>query len=403
MTASGPLAGVRVLELSGLGPGPYAAMLLSDLSADVLTVDRPPRSRQGSETPAEAAIVRRGRRSIVLDLRQPGAVDLALELVDRADALIDPFRPGVAERLGVGPDTCQARNSRLVYGRMTGWGQDGPLAGHAGHDINFVALAGALHHIGRAEQPPTPPLNLAGDMGGGGLLLAFGMLAALLEARTTGQGQVVDAAIVDGVASLMTIIYQFDAHGWMTSERGTNAFDSGAPYYDVYVCADGRYLSVGAVEHRFYEQLLSALGPNAAELPPRDDRASWPLLKARIAEVIATRTQAQWCETLADQTEICVAPVLTMHEAPEDPHLRARGTFIEVGGVRQPAPAPRFSRTPGRVQRPPASPGYGGSEALVEWLHLDESGLADLRARGLLPGGDDRPHPVPTSDEKGPN
>jgi alpha-methylacyl-CoA racemase len=357
----GPLTGVRVVEIAALGPGPYAAMLLADLGADVVRVDQP------FDVGSERDIVRRGRRSVIADLKAPEGIALVLDLVAEADALIEGFRPGVAERLGIGPDVCRARNRRLVYGRMTGWGQDGPYADKAGHDINYVALAGALAHIGRAGDRPLPPLNLVGDMGGGGMLLAFGTVCALFEAQRSGDGQVVDAAMVDGVASLMTLVFGFHAQGFMRQELGSNVFDTGAHFYEVYECADGKHLSVGAIEGKFYRALIAALGLDG-EPGNRSDPAVWPVMKQRFAEVFRTRTRDEWCDRLDGYTELCVAPVLSMLEAPRHPHLAHRGTYVDLDGVLQPAPAPRFSRTPGAIHRPPPVPGGHTDEVVDEWL-----------------------------------
>lgn len=363
----GPLTGVRVVEIAALGPGPYAAMLLADLGADVVRVDQP--SNAGSVRD----IVRRGRRSVIADLKTYEGVALVLDLVAEADALIEGFRPGVAERLGIGPDVCRVRNGRLVYGRMTGWGQDGPYADKAGHDINYVALAGALAHIGRTGDRPLPPLNLVGDMGGGGMLLAFGMVCALFEAQRSGEGQVVDAAMVDGVASLMTIVYGFHAQGFMRQELGSNVFDTGAHFYEVYECADGKFISVGAIEGKFYRALLGALGLED-EAGSRSDPAVWPVMKQRLAAVFRTRTRDEWCDLLDGYSDVCVAPVLTMLEAPRHPHLARRGTYVDLDGVLQPAPAPRFSRTPGEIRRAPPAPGEHTDEVIDEWLGRREAG-----------------------------
>jgi alpha-methylacyl-CoA racemase len=321
---------------------------------------------------------------VALNLKAAGGAGLLLDLVSHADALLDPYRPGVAERLGIGPEACLARRPALVYGRMTGWGQDGPLARHAGHDINYVALAGALAHIGRAGQPPAPPLNLVGDMGGGGLFLAFGVACGLLEAGRSGRGQVVDAAMIDGVASLMTMVWGYHARGFWSLERGHNVIDSGAPFYDVYECADGRYVSVGPIEHRFYLRLLEVLGISPAELPPRRDQDGWPATRQRLAAVFRQRTRDEWCARLEDERDICFAPVLDVAEAPAHPHHQARGTFARHDGVLQPAPAPRFSATPGAIQRSPARPGEHTDEVLTEWLALDAAALAALRGQGTI-------------------
>jgi alpha-methylacyl-CoA racemase len=341
---SGPLAGVRVLELAGIGPCPFCAMLLADLGAEVIQVDRP-----GPPPPvAPRDVTSRGKKRVIVDLKHPRGAELVLRLAERSDVLLEGYRPGVAERLGVGPADCQARNPRLVYGRMTGWGQDGPLAESAGHDIAYIAITGALHAIGRAGGPPQVPVNYLGDFGGGAMFLALGVLAALLEARQSGRGQVVDAAIVDGTAVLQAMTYGLLAGGAWTDKRGVNLLDTGAPFYDVYATADGRHMAVGALEPRFYAEFVRLLfapdGPGAG-IPAQHDRNRWPELRALFAERFASRTQAEWTEVFAG-TDSCVAPVLTMTEAPGHPHLAARGTYAEADGVVQPAPAPRFSRTP---------------------------------------------------------
>jgi alpha-methylacyl-CoA racemase len=373
----GPLAGIRVVELAGIGPGPFAAMLLADLGAEVLRVDRPASSR-----PAWPTVLARGRRSVVVDLKHPDGAGVVLDLVTSAAALVEGFRPGVAERLGIGPDACLARNPRLVYGRVTGWGQEGPWRLAAGHDIDYVAVAGALHPIGQAGGPPVPPLNLVGDFGGGGMLLALGVVAALLEAGRSGRGQVVDAAMVDGAALLTAQFHELLAAGLWREERGANLLDGGAPFYGVYETADGRHLAVGALEPQFFAELLRRLGLDAGDLPDQLDRDGWPVLRERLAGLFRTRTRDQWCELLAG-TDACVAPVLGFGEAPAHPHNRARGTFVEVGGVTQPAPAPRFSRTPPGPPSPPAPPGAHTDQALADW-GVDPGELARLRAAGAI-------------------
>jgi alpha-methylacyl-CoA racemase len=373
----GPLAGIRVVELAGIGPGPFAAMLLADLGAEVLRVDRPASSR-----PAWPTVLARGRRSVVVDLKHPDGAGVVLDLVASAAALVEGFRPGVAERLGIGPDACLARNPRLVYGRVTGWGQEGPWRLAAGHDIDYVAVAGALHPIGQAGGPPVPPLNLVGDFGGGGMLLALGVVAALLEAGRSGRGQVVDAAMVDGAALLTAQFHELLAAGLWREERGANLLDGGAPFYGVYETADGRHLAVGALEPQFFAELLRRLGLDAGDLPDQLDRDGWPVLRERLAGLFRTRTRDQWCELLAG-TDACVAPVLGLGEAPSHPHNRARGTFVEVGGVTQPAPAPRFSRTPPGPPSPPVPPGAHTDQALADW-GVDPGELARLRAAGAV-------------------
>jgi len=371
----GPLQGCRIIELAGIGPAPFCAMLLADMGAEVVRVDRPSRGGDldlGIPLPRRYSVLLRSRRSARVDLKDPAGAEVVLRLVESADALIEGFRPGVAERLGLGPDVCLARNPRLVYGRMTGWGQEGPLAPAAGHDINYIALAGALHSIGPAGGPPIVPLNLVGDFGGGGAYLALGVLAGIIEARTSGQGQVVDAAMVDGAASLMASAYGMHAAGMQTDGRGTNLIDGGAYYYGTYETADGGWVAIGSIERRFYDQLLEVLGIGPDELPERDDRSRWPERRQRLAEIFRTRTRDEWT-TLMEGTDICFAPVLSLGEAPEHEHNRARGTFVEVDGVVQPGPAPRFSRTPSEIQGPPCSPGAHTAEVLADWgLATDE-------------------------------
>jgi len=376
----GPLKGYRIIEIAGIGPGPFACMMLADMGADVIRLERPTGPRGVDAVPAN--VTNRSRRSVGIDLKNPDAVELVLRLVEGADALVEGFRPAVAERLGIGPDACLARNPRLVYGRMTGWGQDGPYAPMAGHDINYIALAGALAHFGRPGEKPVPPINLVGDFGGGGMLLAFGVVCGLLEARTSGQGQVVDAAMVDGSATLMAMMHGMLAMGVWNLEKGTNVIDGGAHFYDVYETADGQYVSIGSIEPQFYAELLRLTGLEGNDLPHQMDRAQWPALKERVAAIFKQKTRAEWCE-LMEGTDVCFAPVLTMEEAPHHPHNQARGTFVEVGGVVQPAPSPRFSRTPGEVSRPPSAPGADTDEALTDW-GLAEAEIAKLRAAGAV-------------------
>jgi len=379
---SGPLSGVRIIELAGIGPAPFAGMMLADAGADIVRIDRSDRASSPPKEEPHVDLMNRGRRSVAVDLKHPDGVALVLRLIERADGLMEGFRPGVAERLGLGPDECLGRNPALVYGRMTGWGQRGPMAARAGHDIDYIALAGALEPIGRAGERPLPPLNLVGDFGGGGMLLAFGMVAALLSARQTGKGQVVDAAMVDGAASLTTMVYTLRAAGIWHDERGTNLLDTGAHFYEVYETADGGYLGVGAIEPQFYAELLEGLGLADEELPGQMDRAAWPAMKERFAAVFATRTRSEW-EAVFDGSDACVAPVLSFDEARVHPHNVERGTFIEVAGVVQPAPSPRFEGTPGAIRRPPPNPGQHGDEALAEWgLVPDE--IAALRASGAV-------------------
>jgi alpha-methylacyl-CoA racemase len=365
---SGPLAGFRIIELAGIGPGPMAAMLLADMGAEVVRVERTTAVRGPAPATPHADVTLRGRRNLAVDLKQRDGVAVLLDLVERADALIEGFRPGVTERLGIGPDECLARNRRLVYGRMTGWGQDGPWAHAAGHDINYIALAGALAHFRRAGQPPTLPLNMVGDYGGGAMFLAFGVVCALLEAQGSGSGQVVDAAMVDGTASLMTMFWTLREIGAFDERQpGTNLLDTGAHFYDVYECADGAFVSVGALEPQFYAELLRRLAlEDDPEFAVQMDRSSWPHLKERLAEVFRSRTREEWCAVF-DGTDACVAPVLTMSEAAGHPHNVARGTFVDVDGRIQPAPAPRFSRTAATVGLAPAHPGQHSREILADW------------------------------------
>ncbi|HET6811313.1 MAG TPA: CaiB/BaiF CoA-transferase family protein [Acidimicrobiales bacterium] len=381
-SGSGPLSGVRVIEVAGIGPGPFAGMMLADMGADVIRVDRAQSVRGGDPQHPPLDLLARGRRSVGIDLKNPAGAETVLRMVEGSDALIEGFRPGVAERLGIGPKECLERNPALVYGRMTGWGQDGPYAASAGHDINYIALSGTLHPIGRAGGPPVPPLNLVGDFGGGGMLLAFGVVCALLEAANSGEGQVVDAAMVDGAAVLATMIHGIQAAGLWTEERGTNMLDTGAHFYDVYETADGRYVSVGSIEPQFYAELLRLTGLDQEDLPGQMDRAQWPALKARLAEVFRTRTRDEWCEVM-EGTDVCFAPVLSMSEASGHPHNRHRGTFVEVAGVVQPGPAPRFSRTPGAVSRPPVHPGQD-TEAVLSELGFGPEEVAELRASGAV-------------------
>jgi len=376
---SGPLRGLRIVELAGAGPGPMAAMLLADLGATVLRIERREPVELGVKRPRRFDLLLRNRSSIALDLKDARAVAVALHLIGKADALIEGFRPGVMERIGLGPDTCLKRNPRLVYGRVTGWGQSGSLAHTAGHDIDYIAITGVLHAIGRRDAPPTVPLNLVGDYAGGGLYLVMGILAALLEARSSGEGQVVDAAIVDGTASLATTFFGMQAAGMLKPQRGSNLTDSGSHFYDVYECADGEWISVGPIETRFYTLLLSTLGIESSELGEQMDPASWPRSKALLSAKFRTRTRDEWARIFAD-SDACVAPVLRWDEAPQHPHLAARGTFVTIDGVTQPAPAPRFSRTPPHVPHPPAAPGE--AKALAEWSSPEE--VAAWRAAGVV-------------------
>jgi alpha-methylacyl-CoA racemase len=356
----GPLTGLKVVEFAGIGPGPFCGMLLSDLGADVARIDR-----IGARGGAPSDVTARGRRSVALDLKDPAAVETALSLIDKADAVFEGFRPGVMERLGLGPEVALKRNPKLVYGRMTGWGQSGPYSQAAGHDINYISLVGALHAIGTAEKP-TPPLNLVGDFGGGALYLAFGLMAGVIHARATGQGQVIDCAMTDGAASLMAMFYGMAASGVWSDIRRTNLLDGAAPFYDTYECADGRWISVGSIEPQFYALLLEKAELGDPAFQAQMDRAEWPGLKAKLAAVIRTKSRDAWCEIM-EKTDVCFAPVLSLKEAPSHPHNAARGTFVEVGGVVQPAPAPRFSATPGAVQGPAPAIGAHTDDVLAEW------------------------------------
>jgi alpha-methylacyl-CoA racemase len=360
----GPLQGIRFVEFAGIGPVPFAAMLLSDMGAQGIRIDRMP-----ARTPRNTEVYYRGRRAVALDLKKPEATQAALKLVEGADALLEGFRPGVMERLGLSPEVCLARNPRLVYGRMTGWGQTGPLAQAAGHDINYIALSGVLHAIGESGGKPIPPLNLAGDFGGGALYLAFGIVCGILDARRSGKGQVVDAAMLDGAASLMSVFYGMHAAGFWQDARGVNLLDSGAPFYDTYETKDGKWIALGALEAEFYRALLEKLGVADEDPDTRHDRARWPQAKARIAAVIRTRTRDEW-DALLLGTDVCYAPVLSLSEAPLHPHNAARRVFVDVDGVMQPAPAPRFSRTPAEIQSPPRGP---DTEAVLkEWGFSDD-------------------------------
>lgn len=376
--ATGPLADVRVVEISGIGPAPYSSMLLAEAGADVIRIDRPsPKSVGGTSGPF-VDLLTRSRPLLHVDLKDPDGVELVLELVEAADALIEGFRPGTMERLGLGPDECFARNTRLVYGRMTGWGQEGPLSDTAGHDLNYTALAGSLWPIGRAGDVPVPPLNLVGDFGGGGMMLAFGVCAALLEARRSGNGQVVDAAMIDGAASLTTFIHGLRRGGGWIDQRGMNLLDSGAHFYEVYEAADGGYVAVGAIEPQFYAALLDGLGLDGESLPDQMDRAKWPEMKAFFAKVFATRDRDEWA-AIFQGSDACVVPVLSFDEAPRHPHNRARRTFLEIEGTVQPGAAPRFSRTPASVRRPPGEP--------VSDDHLAAWGIGRDRLRRLWQEG----------------
>ncbi len=365
----GPLAGVRIIEMAGIGPGPFCGMMLSDMGAEVIRVDRKSAVDLGVEMPRQFNVLNRGRRSIALDLKTPEGIAAVKRIATKCDALIEGFRPGVMERLGLGPDELWRCNSRLVYGRITGWGQTGPVASAAGHDINYISLTGMLHAIGRSG-PPSPPLNLVGDFGGGAMYLAFGVVCALLEARSSGKGQVVDAAMVDGAASLGAAIFGLRAAGIWNENRADNILDSGAPWYDVYETADGKYISIGSIEERFFNLLLEKLDLRAPELRDRD-RSNWPRLRTVLTDAFRTRTRADWCK-LMEGSDICFAPVLTMDEAPAHAHMQDRGVFCEIDGVVQPGPAPRFSRTKPEVKSAPSVVGEHTDEILAEFGFSDE-------------------------------
>ena len=374
----GPLVGLKIVEMAGIGPAPMCAMLLADAGAEVLRIDRLSPSGLGIDTPVRFDLLARSRRSVAIDMKHPDGVALVLDLIRGADALIEGFRPRTMERLGLGPEVCLGAKPSLVFGRLTGWGQTGPLAQAAGHDLNYIALSGALHAVGRSGAPPTPPLNLVGDFGGGALYLAFGLVAALLHARTTGVGQIVDAGMVDGAANLMTMFYGLHAAGLQKDERGTNLLDSGAPHYDVYECADGRYLAVAPIEGKFRELLLARIGFASGEFPDVRDPANWPRGKALLAAIFREKTQAAWC-ALLEGTDACVAPVLSLADAQQHPHNVARGTFVTVDGIVQPAPAPRFSVTPSGLPSAPEPPGTSTLSALADW-GISPERIAELEA-----------------------
>lgn len=357
----GPLSGTKIVEFAGIGPGPFCGMLLSDMGADVVRIDR-----KGGRGGSKFDITARGRRSIALDLKKPEAVEATLRLLEKADGLIEGFRPGVMERLGLGPDPVHKRNPKLVYGRMTGWGQTGPLAHAAGHDINYIALTGALHAIGRKGEKPVPPLNLVGDFGGGALYLAFGLVCGLLEARHSGKGQVIDTAMTDGSASLMAMFYGFKGMGMWAEQREHNLLDGAAHFYDTYETSDGKWVAIGSIEPQFYALLLGKAGLTDPTFQNQMDRAHWPALKAKVAAAIATKTRDEW-DKLMEGSDVCYAPVLSLEEAPRHPHNKARETFVTLDGVVQPAPAPRFSRTSPAIQGPAPLIGQHTEEALADW------------------------------------
>jgi len=377
--AAGPLSGIRVLEFEAIGPAPFAGMMLADMGADVLVVDRPASADLGLKRERWYDVMMRGKRSVTLDLKSQHAAEIVFSILEKTDALIEGFRPGVMERLGLGPNAALARNPRLVYGRMTGWGQDGPLAPRAGHDINYIALAGVLHAFGRKGEAPVPPLNLVGDFGGGGMLLAFGMACALLEARGSGKGQVVDAAMVEGASLLAAMFAGFLKAGQFNETRGDNVLDTGAPWYNVYETKDGKYVSIGAIEARFFEELTRKL--SLAEVPAQHDRARWPEMKALFERTFRSRTRDEWCRVF-EGSDACFAPVLSWSEARRDPHNASRKSFISLAGVEQPAPAPRFSRTPAAVRRAPPERGEEGAQALLDW-GFNKTEIERLRSRGL--------------------
>jgi alpha-methylacyl-CoA racemase len=378
----GPLQGTTIVELAGIGPGPFCGMLLSDMGATVIRVERAQNVRGGDPANPPKDVLSRGRKNIGVDLKNPAGIDTVLRLVERSDALFEGFRPGVTERLGLGPDVCLARNPRLVYGRMTGWGQEGPYAQAAGHDINYIALAGALEPMGRVGQKPTPPLNMVGDFGGGGMFLAFGIVCAMFEAKNSGRGQVVDAAMVDGSATLMSMFHGMAAAGAHLPERGTNLLDTGAHFYDTYECSDGLFISIGSIEPQFYAELRRLAGLTDPSWDSQMDRKTWPAQKEQIAKVFLTKTRAQWC-ALMEHSDVCFAPVLTLAEAPKHPHNVARKTFTEVAGLTQASPAPRFSRTPPEIQCPPHHAGQD-TDATLATMGFSENEIADLHASGAV-------------------
>lgn len=382
----GPLSGIKILEIAGIGPGPFCAMMLADQGAEVIRIDRAGGHMGGVPGDPTKDILNRGRRSIAIDLKSTEGVELVLRLLEKADGLIEGFRPGVMERLGLGPDICLKRNPKLVYGRMTGWGQDGPWAHMAGHDIDYIALAGALHAFGRKGEKPTPPINMVGDFGGGGMLLAFGMVSALLSASRTGEGQVVDAAMVDGAALLMAMMHGLKAMGFWRDERGVNMLDTGAHFYEVYETSDEKYLAIGAIEPQFYRVLLEKTGLSEdKDFANYMDPKAWPDLKERLSAIIKSKTRDEW-EVIFEGSDGCVAPVLSMGEAPEHPHNKARNVFIDVSGIKQPAPAPRFSRTRADIPGPAPKPGQQSVEILHDWGFAAEE-IAHFQANGVIRDG----------------
>jgi alpha-methylacyl-CoA racemase len=375
----GPLNGYTVIELAGIGPAPMGGMMLADMGAEVIRIDR----AAGASALVMKDVSWRGKKSVVLNLKDPAGVETLLRMVENADVLLDPFRPGVCEKLGFGPDVCMARNPKLVFARMTGWGQDGPLAHAAGHDINYISITGALYAMGRKGQKPVPPLNLVGDMGGGGMLLVNGVLAALLECANSGKGQVIDAAMVDGAAQLMWMFYSFQAYGmWDERQRESNMLDGGAHYYDTYECADGQYISLGSIEPQFYALLKKLAGLSETDFGDQNDQSLWPEMKQKLADVMRQKTQAQWCEIM-EGTDVCFAPVLNFMDAPKHPANVARNAYIEIDGVIQPAPAPRFSRTPSEVRHGAHNPG-DDTDAVLAAMGFGEQERAGLRAAGAI-------------------
>ena len=377
----GPLSGKRIVEIAGIGPGPFCAMLLADLGAEVVRVDRASAVPDTMPDSPNLDLLNRGRRSIGVNLKMPEGIETVLKLVQESDALIEGFRPGVAERLGIGPEECLARNPKLIYGRMTGWGQEGTYSLMAGHDINYIALSGVLGMIGREGEKPIPPVNLVGDFGGGGMLLALGICAALVETAKSGKGQIIDAAMTDGSALLSTMMHSFKAMG-IWGERGTNLLDTGAPFYDVFECADGEFISIGSIEPQFYSELLRITEIDQSENPKQMDRTKWEEMKSKIADAIKEKTRSEW-EELMEGTDVCFAPVLSMDEAYRHPHNKERSTFIEIAGVMQPAPAPRFSRTPASVSSPPPHAGQHTEEVLAS-LGLSNDEILELREQKII-------------------
>jgi alpha-methylacyl-CoA racemase len=379
---TGPLDGFRVVEMGGIGPAPFAGALLGDLGADVLRIDRIAKPGVEPDLPPRFDFYNRNKRSVALDLKQPQAVATVLNLVASADALIEGFRPTVMERLGLGPETCLTINPRLVYARMTGWGQEGPIAQEAGHDINYLALTGALHCLGDADRPPPPPLNLVADLGGGALYLVVGLLAAAMEARRSGRGQAIDVAMIDGVTHLMSAFQAFRQQGTWTGRRADNIVDGGAPFYRSYATRDGRFVAVGAIEPHFYANLLKVMGIDNEKLPDQNERTAWPQMRERFAKIFATRTRDEWVAVAAGH-DACLAPVLTIDEAPEHPQMQARGVYAMFDGLRHPSPAPRFSRTPSDLRRSPPAPGCQSRQALADW-GISSDQIAALESAGAM-------------------